>query len=123
MGPDRETEPRASARVLPSMAVLQHERFVLWVLVRYLPFVVGAVIVSLFGASVLHDSEDLAHLSWGAGGEFLGTYADLGRALLLPMFAISALLRRGQRRIIRLTEVSSERIIAEDEVGRLVEIP
>src|SRR5258708_11148988 len=113
-----ETSQRES-----SMAVLQHERYVLWVLVRYLPFVAGGVMALLFGASVLHDTEDIAHTSWSAGGEMLGTFADLGRALIVPFFALSALFRRGPRRALRLTSLDADGLAAEDEAGDAVRIP
>ncbi|MFO0612434.1 MAG: hypothetical protein U0414_07595 [Polyangiaceae bacterium] len=106
-----------------SMAVVQHERFVLWVLVRYLPFVLGAAIVLLFGGSVVHDNQDLAHCSWAGGGDFLAVFGDLGRALLGPLFIASALFRRGFRRIVRIERLDDEGLHALDEAGKRLEIP
>lgn len=105
------------------MAVVQHERFVLWVLVRYLPFVIGGAIVFLFGSSVLHDNQDLAHMSWAGGGDFLSVFSDLGRAILLPLFAASALFRRGFRRIVRIERLDDTGLTATDENGKPLEIP
>ncbi len=106
-----------------SMAVVQHERFVLWVLVRYLPFVLGGAIALLFGSSVLHDNQDLAQCSWAGGGDFLAVFADLGRVLFAPLFAASALFRRGLRRIIRIERLDAEGLSGVDEAGRAIAIP
>lgn len=106
-----------------SMAVVQHERFVLWVLVRYLPYVIGGAIALLFGSSVVHDNQDLAHCSWAGGGDFLAVFADLGRVFLGPLFAASALFRRGIRRIVRIERLDAEGVFGVDETGRAIAIP
>lgn len=106
-----------------SMAVVQHERFVLWVLVRYLPFVVGAAIALLFGSSVVHDNQDLAHCSWAGGGDFLSVYADLGRPMLPLLFGASALFRRGRRSIVRIEALDEQGLRATDENGKTIVLP
>lgn len=108
---------------LPKLGSLQHERTALWVLVRYMPVLVGLVLALSFGSSVLYDNEDLAHCSWSTGGELLGIFSDVARLLIVPIFLASALLKRGARCLVRLVDSTDQSVTFMDESGRLREIP
>lgn len=120
---DGDEELDAPRGPLPRLGSLQHERSALWVLVRYMPVLVGLVLALSFGSSVLYDNEDLAHCSWSTGGELLGAFADFARLLLVPLFLASALLKRGPRCLVRLVDATPAKVVFMDEGGRLREIP
>jgi hypothetical protein len=118
-----EAGEREGPEPLPKLGSMQHERAALWVLVRYMPVLVGLVLALSFGSSVLYDNEDLAHCSWSTGGELLGAFGDFARLLLVPLFLASAILKRGARCLVRLVETAPHKVVLMDEAGKLHEIP
>lgn len=102
---------------------MHYERTTLWVALRYTLVLIGAVLIACFGASVLYDNEDLAWCSWETGGGLLFEFASYAKLIGAPLLILSALLRRGARRLVRLTRETEEGIELTDEAGRRVAIP